>query len=43
MTDHVWLDEAWASAEDPSLPPGVIKLQDSAGNWWRYPLVEFEE
>jgi hypothetical protein len=34
-------EEAWGRALDPSLPPGVIALQDADGNWWRYPLAEF--
>ncbi len=39
-----WLpEEFWERATDPSLPPGVISLQDHAGLWWRYPLVEFME
>jgi hypothetical protein len=39
---RVWIDEeAWGRALDPSLPPGVIALQDAEGRWWRYPLAEF--
>lgn len=39
-----WIDEeAWGRAPDPSLPPGVIALQDTEGRWWRYPLAEFPD
>jgi len=38
-----WVDEEdWGRTLDPSLPPGVIALQDGAGYWWRYPLAEFD-
>ena len=37
----LWEGIAWDDLVDPSLPPGVIAVQDSEGNWWRYPLVEF--
>jgi hypothetical protein len=37
-----WVDEeTWGRVLDPSLPPGVIALQDTEGQWWRYPLAEF--
>ena len=31
------------AAADPSLPAGVIAVQDKDGLWWRYPLAEFAE
>lgn len=37
-----WIDEeAWGRAVDPDVPPGVIALCDTNGEWWRYPLAEF--
>ena len=35
--------EMLRAAIDPSLPPGVIAMQDDSGLWWRYPLAEFTE
>jgi hypothetical protein len=37
-----YIDHAvWDEACDPSLPEGVIELQDRDGKLWRYPLAEF--
>ena len=38
-----WLDaDTWNAALNPELPAGVFELQDRDGNWWRYPITEFE-
>jgi hypothetical protein len=41
--EGVFTAEMIDRATDPSLPEGVIAVQDSQGRWWRYPLREFEE
>ena len=33
--------ESLDAAVDESLPEGVIEIQDDAGLWWRFPLVEY--
>lgn len=33
--------EMLEAAVDPSLPAGIIGVEDSSGDVWRYPLAEF--
>jgi hypothetical protein len=39
----IFTSQMLEQAADPSLPEGVIAVQDSGGRWWRYPLCEFME